>query len=70
MTIKSEKSFYSQTITMIDPATGWIETSTVLSVQADLGSNHVKLAWISCYKRHNKVIVDRGNKVLTKKDNK
>ena len=36
MATKSAKSFYFQTVTVIDPATGWIEIRTVTSARADL----------------------------------
>ena len=44
MTTKSGKSDNLQAVTMIDPATGWIEIRTVPSAWADLVANQVKLA--------------------------
>ena len=64
MTTKSGKYVYSQAVTMIDPATGWIEIFTLLSAQADLVANQAELAWLICYQLPSKVIVDRGNEYL------
>ena len=64
MTTKSGKSFYLQAVTMINPATGWIEIRTVPSARADLVANQVELAWLTRYPLPNKVIVDRGNEFL------
>ena len=38
---KSGKSVYLVAVTLIDPATGWIEIHTVPSVQADVAANEV-----------------------------
>ena len=59
MTTKLEKSVKLQVVTMIDPATGWIEIYTVPSVWRDL-----ELDWLTWYPLPNKVIVDRGNEFL------
>ena len=64
MITKSGKSVYLQAVTMIDPATGWIEIRTVPSARADLVANQVELAWLTRYPLPNKVIVDRGNEFL------
>ena len=64
MTTKSGKSVYLQAVTMIDPATGWIEIRTVPSARADLVANQVELAWLTRYPIPNKVIMDRGNEFL------
>ena len=66
MTTKSGKSVYLQAVTMIDPATGWIEIRTVPSARADLVANQVELAWLTRYPIPNKVIMDRGNEFLAK----
>ena len=44
MTTKNGKTNYLQVVTMIDPATDWIETRIVPSTCADLVSNIVELA--------------------------
>ena len=64
MTTKSGKSVYLQAITMIDPATGWIEIRAFLAVWADLVVNLLELAWLTRYPLPSKVIVDRGNEFL------
>ena len=64
MTTKSGKSVYLQAVTMIDPATGWIEIHTVPSARADLVANQVELGWLTHYPLPNKVIADRGNEFL------
>ena len=64
MTTKNGKTDFLQAVTMIDPATGWIEIHTVHSAHADLVSNIVELAWLTRYPLPSKVIVDRGNEFL------
>ena len=71
MTTKSGRSVYFQAVTMIDPATGWIEIRIVPSTGVDLIANQVELAWLTIswltrYPLPNKVIVDRGNRFLAK----
>ena len=60
--IKTKKghSVYLQAVTMIDPATGWVEIRAVPSARADLVANQVELAWLTRYPLPSKVIVDRG----------
>ena len=57
---KKGHSVYLQAVTMIDPATGWVEIRTVPSARADLVANQVELAWLTRYPLPSKVIVDRG----------
>ena len=64
MTTKSGKSVYLQAVTMIDPATGWIEIRTVPLAWTYLVANQVELAWLTCYPLSIKIIVDRGNEFL------
>ena len=64
MTVKSGKSFYLQAVTIIDPATGWIEICTAPSAQADLVANQAELAWLTSHLLPSKVIVNRGNEFL------
>ena len=47
--IKNGKTVHLQAVTMIDPATGWIEIRIVPSARADLVSNIVELAWLTRY---------------------
>ena len=47
MTTKSGISVYLQAITMIDPATGWVEIHAVPSARADVVANQVELAWLT-----------------------
>ena len=61
MTTISGRSIYLQAVTMIDPATGWIEILTVPLAEADLVANQVELSWFTPYPLLNKVIGDRGN---------
>ena len=42
---KKDKDDYLQAITMMDPATGWIEIRYVLEARADLNANEVDLSW-------------------------
>ena len=64
MTAKNGKTVYLQAVTMIDPATGWIEMHTIPSARTDLVPYIVELAWLTRYPLHSKVIVDRGNEFL------
>ena len=64
MTTKNRKSIYLHIDTMIDPATDWIEIVMVPSVQADLASNQVKLAWLTRYSSYSRVIVHLKNEFL------
>ena len=54
---KKDKSIYLQAITMIDPATGWIEICSVPEARADLVANQVELAWLTRYPLPNKITV-------------
>ena len=42
-----DNDVYLPAITMIDPATGWIEKQSVSEASADLGANQVELAWLT-----------------------
>ena len=42
-------SVYLLAITMIHPATSWIEIHSVPKVRADLVANHVEIAWLTRY---------------------
>ena len=64
MTTKSGRSVNLQAVTMIGPATSWIEICTIPSARADLVANQVELAWLTHYSLPNTVIVDRGNEFL------
>ena len=44
MNTKSGRFVYLQAVTMIDPATGWIEIRTVPTARIDLVSNQIELA--------------------------
>ena len=61
---KKDKNIYYQAITMIDPATGWIEIEFVPEVRADLVANQVELAWLTRHPLPNKITVDRGKELL------
>ena len=64
MTTKSGKSVYLQAVTMIDPATGWMEIHTVPSAWAAFVANQVEAAGLTLYPFPGKIIVDRGNEFL------
>ena len=61
---KKDKDIYLQAITMIDPATGWIEIRSVPEARADLVANQVELAWLTRYPLPNKITIDRGKEFL------
>ena len=46
---KKDKGVYLQAITMIDPATSWIEILSVPEARADLVAKQVELAWVTRY---------------------
>ena len=64
MKTKNGSTVYLQAITMIDPATGWVEIRAVPSARADLVANQVELTWLTRYPLPEKVILDRGNEFL------
>ena len=64
MKTKNGNTVYLQAVTMIDPATGWVEIRAVQSARADLVANQVELAWLTRYPLPEKVILDRGNEFL------
>ena len=66
MTIKSGKKVYLQAVTMIDPATGWVEIRALPGARADYISNQVEFAWLTRYPQPTKIILDRGNEFLAK----
>ena len=61
-----DKDVYLQAITMIDPATSWIEICSVPEARADLVANQVELAWLTRYPLPNKITIDRGKDLLPK----
>ena len=40
-----DKDVYVRAMTLIDPATDWIEISSVPEARADQGADQVELAW-------------------------
>ena len=64
MKTKDGNMVYVQAITMIDPATGWVEIRAMPSARVDLVANQVELAWLTGYPLPEKVILDRGNAFL------
>ena len=60
---KKDKNVYLQAITMIDPATDWIEIRSMPEARADLVANQVKLTWLNRYPLPNKITVDRCKEV-------
>ena len=63
---KKDKAIYLQAITVIYPATCWIEIRSVPEAKADLVANPVELAWLTRYPLPNKITVDRCKEVLAK----
>ena len=61
---KKDKDGYLQAMTMIDPATSWIEIHSVPEARADLVAYQVELAWLTRYSLPNKITVDRGKEFL------
>ena len=57
---KKDKDVYLQAITMIDPATGWIEIRSVSEVRVGLVANQVEVACSTRYSLPYKTTVDRG----------
>ena len=58
---KKDIDFYLQAVTMIDPATCWIEIHSVPEARANLVANQVELAWLTRHPFPNKIMVDRGS---------
>ena len=61
---KKDKDLYLQAITMIDPATTWIDICSVPEARADLVANQVELACLTRYLLPIKIIVDRVREFL------
>ena len=61
-----DKDVYLQTITMIDPATVWIEICSEPQARADLVANQVELACLTRYHLPNKITAKRGKGLLAK----
>ena len=61
---KKEIDVYLQAITMIDPATSWIEIHAVPEARADLVTKQVELAWLTRYPLPNKIVVDGSKELL------
>ena len=61
---KKDKDVYLQAITMIDPATDWIEIRSVPEARADLIAYQVELAWRTTYPLPNNITVDSCKELL------
>ena len=61
--MKGKKDNYSQAITMIDPATGQIETYSVPEARADLVANQVDVAQLTRHVLSIKILVDRDKEL-------
>ena len=66
MTTETGRVVYLQAVTMIDPATGWVEIRAVRSARADYVAQQVELGWLARYPLPETVILDRGNEFLAK----
>ena len=64
MTTETGRVVYLQAVTMIDPATGWVEIRAVRSARADYVAQQVELGWLTRYPLPETVILDRGNEFL------
>ena len=63
---KKDKDVYLRAITMIDPATGWIDIFSVSEARVDLVVNQVELAWSTRDPLPNKATVDRGKEFFSR----
>ena len=54
---KKDKDVYLLAITMIDPATSWIEIRSMPEARANLVANQVELAWLTRYPVPNKIMI-------------
>ena len=61
---KKGKDVYLKVITMIDPATGWIEIRSVPEARADLVANQLKWSWLTRDFLSIKIKVDWGEESL------
>ena len=57
---------YLQAVTMIDPATCWIEIRSMQEVWAYLIANQVELSWSTRYQLSSKIIADSGKEFSEK----
>ena len=51
-------------LTMIDPATGWFEITTIDDKRADTVANQLEMTWLSRYPWPNEVVMDRGKEFM------
>ena len=58
------KDVYLQAITMIDPATGWIEIYFEPEVRADLVTYQVEVLWSTRFTLPDKIRIDRCKELL------
>ena len=61
-----KKVLYLSALTMIDPATGWIEIVQIPDKRSDTVANLVKLTWLTRYPRPLICICDRGKEFIGK----
>ena len=64
MTTEKGSTVYLQAVTMIDPATGWVEIRAIPSARADLVAQQVELGWLTRHPLPETIILDRGNEFL------
>ena len=51
-------------LTMIDPATGWFEMTSINTKSADVIANKIETSWLTKYPRPTQVILDRGTEFM------
>ena len=51
-------------LTMIDPATGWFDMTSIKTKSADDIANEIEQMWLSKYPWPSKIILDRGTEFM------
>lgn len=61
---KGKKDLQLWAVTMIDPATGWFEMTSVETKRADVVANAIEQAWLTRYPWPTQMVLDRGTEFM------
>ena len=62
--MNNKKTLTLWALTMIDPATGWFDMTSIKTKRADIIANKLECAWLKKYPRPTQVILDRGKEFM------
>ena len=58
---KDKKQKILHCLTMIDPATGWFEMTSISQKKADYVANYLEMTWLTRYPWLTEIVLDRGS---------